>query len=199
MTNDASITIDARPPETLLGSRRPRVALTRNPANGSSGINASTVSSLVTQNSKSKTQTLPASPFERRKSVGIQRLAVSEERNDQREADRRLSRGHGHDEERDDLPVEVAGVAAEGDERQVHRVQHDLDRQKDRDQVLPQEHTGRADGKQRGRENQIVAQRNHCSPSRRANTTAPTIATRINIDVASNANVCRVKIDRPMA
>src|SRR5262245_24839276 len=161
MTNDASITIDARPPETLLGSRRPRVALTRNPANGSSGINASTVSSLVTQNSKRKTQTLPASPFERRKSVGIQRLAVTEQRDHQREAHRRFSRGHGHDEERDDLPVEVAGVAAESDERQVHGVQHDLDRQEDRDQVFSQEHTSRADRKQRGRENQVMAQRDH--------------------------------------
>src|SRR5688572_17611459 len=101
------MTSDARPPDTLFGSRRPSVALTRNPANGSSGISASTVSSLVTQNSKRKTQTLPASPFEGRKCVGVQRLTVPEERDDQREANGRFGRGDSHDEERDDLPVEV--------------------------------------------------------------------------------------------
>jgi hypothetical protein len=42
MTNEASITSEARPPDTLFGSRRPSVALTTNPANGSSGISAST-------------------------------------------------------------------------------------------------------------------------------------------------------------
>jgi hypothetical protein len=39
--NDASITSDARPPETLFGSRRPIVALTTKPRNGKRGISAS--------------------------------------------------------------------------------------------------------------------------------------------------------------
>src|SRR5574339_1018681 len=90
MTNEASITSEARPPDTLFGSRRPSVALTTNPTNGRSGISASTCKS---------------SPFEGRKSVGVQRLAVAEQRDDQREAHGRFSRGHRHDEERDDLTV----------------------------------------------------------------------------------------------
>src|SRR5688572_18574499 len=169
--NDASITSDARPPDTLLGSRRPSVALTRKPANGSNGISAST------------------SPLQGSKRIRVQRLAMTEKRDDESESNGRFRGGDGHDEERDDLSVEVAVVAAEGDKRQVHGVQHDLDRQQDRDQVAPEEHACRADGEQRRRQNQIVTERNHCSPSRRARTTAPTIATRIRTEVASNANV----------
>src|SRR5688572_27254614 len=132
MTNEASITSDARPPDTLFGSRRPSVALTRNPANGSSGMSANT-----------------SLPLQRGKGIGVERLAVTEQRDDQGKADSGFSRGHGHDEEGDDLPVQVTGETAEGDEGQVHGVQHDLDRQQDRDQVLAQEHADRADGKER--------------------------------------------------
>src|SRR5688572_967674 len=172
--NEASIAADARPPDTPFGSRRPIVALTRKPSNGNSGINAS------------------ISPLEGRERVGIERFLVPEQGDDQRQADRRFGGGHRHHEERDDLPVDVAAVAAEGDERQVHRVQHDLDRQQDRDQVLPEEHAGGADREEHRRDDQIVIQGNHRSvPSLRASTTAPTIATRIRIEVASNANACR--------
>ena len=65
-----------------------------------------------------------------------------------RQADRRFGGGDGHDEERDDLAVHGPEVAADGDERQVDRVQHDLDRQQHRDQVAAQEHAGGADREQ---------------------------------------------------
>ena len=45
-------------------------------------------------------------------------------------------------------PSTDAELPAEGDERQVHGVQHDLDRQQQRDHVAPQEHAGRADREQ---------------------------------------------------
>src|SRR4030095_13553405 len=121
------------------------------------------------------------------------------------ETDRRFRRRHRHHEERDDLTVEIAGGTPEGDEREIHGVQHDLDRQQDRDQIAPQEHTCRADREEQRRQHEVIAQRNHRSPSRPpraapggwARITAPTMATRIRIEVASNANVWRVKSERP--
>src|SRR5688500_3502034 len=137
---------------------------------------------------------MPASPspFQRGERIGVQRLAVPEEGDDERQADRRFSRGHGHHEERDDLAVDVAAISSEGDERQVHRIEHDFDREQDRDQVAAQEDAGRADREQDRRDDQVVTERDHESvPSRRASTTAPTIATRIKIDVASKAKAWR--------
>src|SRR5687767_8973698 len=116
---------------------------------------------------------------------------MPEERDDQRQPDRRFRGGHRHHEERDDLAVHVAPVAAECDERQVHRVQHDLDREQNRDQIPAKEHSGGADGKENRRNDQVMMQRNHDGSSLRARTTAPTMATRIRIDVASNANAWR--------
>src|SRR4029079_3398164 len=106
---------------------------------------------------------------------------------------------HGHDEERDDLPVHGAVEPAERDEAQVHGVEHDLDRQQDRDQVLAQEHAGAADGEEERVDHEIVTERNHASPSRRASTTAPTMATRISTEVASNAKLYCVNSTRPIS
>src|SRR4030095_11965368 len=180
-TNDPSIQPEARPPDTPFANRRPSVALMTKPTSGNRGISAST----------------RCLPFQRCKSVGIERLAMPEERDDQRQADGRFRRGHGHHEKRDDLPVHVAAVPAKGHERQVHGVQHDFDGQQNRDQVTAEEHAGRADGEQNRRHDQIVMERNHDSPSLRASTTAPTMATRISTDVASNANAWRSKSTFP--
>src|SRR4029450_4781202 len=101
-----------------------------------------------------------------------------------------------HTEQLDRLTLGRAEMAAGGDEGQVHRVQHDLDRQQDRDQVAAQEHADRADGEQDPREDQEMVQRHWCFLP--AITTAPTIETRIRIEVTSNANACVVNSDRPM-
>src|SRR5690348_12875778 len=87
--NEASIASDARPPDTDFGSRRPSDALTRNPTTGKRGISAS------------------ISPLERREGVWIERFAMPEQRNHQRQADGRFGRRHGHHKEHDDLPVHV--------------------------------------------------------------------------------------------
>src|SRR5262245_27530209 len=105
-----------------------------------------------------------------------------------RQSDSGFRRSHRHDEEHDDLSFNAAVLTAECDEREVHRVEHDLDRQQNRDQIPPQEHTRRADRKEHHGYKQVMSEGNHDSPSRRASTTAPTIATRIRIDVASNGN-----------
>src|SRR5262245_11804019 len=89
-TNAAIIMSEASPPETDFGRRRPKNALTTNPASGNAGMRAITGGGLRT----------PArfSPFERREGVGVERLPVPEERDDEREADCRLGRRHGHHE-----------------------------------------------------------------------------------------------------
>src|SRR5688572_7224624 len=75
--NDATIASDASPPDTALPSRLPSVALTRKPRNGKRGMRAS-----ITAASPHSSQHF--SPFERREGVGVERLAVPEERDDQR-------------------------------------------------------------------------------------------------------------------
>src|SRR5688572_27075414 len=178
--NESTITAVARPPEIDFGRRFPRKALTRKPPNGSSGISAST-----------------GSPLEARKGFGVERLAMAEQGDHERQADRRLGGGDGHDEEGDDLPVDLAELAAERDERQVDGVQHDLDRHQQRDDVAAQEHARRADGEQQAREHQVMANGHRYSSLLRASTTAPTIAAMIRMDVTSNANMYLVKSTRP--
>src|SRR5262245_25241532 len=172
MPNEISITAQAIPPDRDLDSRRPNVALSRNPANGSSAIAVST-----------------SSPFERGEGLGIERLPVAEQADDQRQADGGLGGGHGHDEEGDDLAVDVALLPPEGDEREVDGVEHDLHRQQQRDQVAAQEHPCRADGEEQARQRQVVANRHVHSSRFRASTTAPTMATMIRMEVTSNASV----------
>src|SRR3954451_11535270 len=75
----------------------------------------------------------------------------AEDRHDDREPDDDLGRGDEHDEQRDDLTVEVALHPREGDEGQVRRVEHELDAHEHDDRVAPDEHGAGADGEeQRG-------------------------------------------------
>src|SRR4051794_40699157 len=224
------IALQATAPAAALDTRRPKLALTRNPRNGRSGISSS-IERTARRHEGTKTsqfvrcvlRTFVSSwlPFQARKRFRVQRLAVPEQRDDDRQADGRFRGRDGHHEEHDDLAVGRAERAAQRDERQVHRIQHDLDRQQDRDQVAADEHAGGADGKEDGRQDQVVVQRDHgrfsvgagppapkldatrassssssgiasgemrgSNGSRRASTTAPTIATRIRIEVTSKA------------
>src|SRR5205807_8224010 len=91
--NDAIITPHATAPAAAFVSRRPRLALTRNPRNGRSGIS-----------SNMRLKSLPLECCER---IGVERFLVPEQPDDNREADGRFSRGDGHDEEDDDLPVQI--------------------------------------------------------------------------------------------
>src|SRR4051812_40549855 len=87
-TKDATIAPTATAPAAVLVSRRPRLALTRKPRNGSSGISSS--------------MRVSASPFERPEHLGVERFVVPEQRDDDRQADRRFGGGHRHHEEHDD-------------------------------------------------------------------------------------------------
>src|SRR6478736_2347582 len=167
--NDITMTSVARPPDTDFGNRFPRKALTRKPPNGRSGISAN-----------------KRSPFERRERFGIERFAMAEEPDHERQADRGFSRRDGHHEERDDLAVDRALLPPEGDKGEVDGVQHDFNRHQQRDQVAAQEHAGRADREQQPGQHQVVADR-HQSSLFRDSTTAPTSAATDDIAGLSSA------------
>src|SRR5712692_355140 len=197
-TNDPSMAPQATPPAAALLTRRPTLAFTRKPRKGKSGIRSSIRSQPRRHKNTKPDQPILRVfetswrrwlPFQRRPAIRVQRLAVAEQADHDREPDGGFRGRDRHHEEHDDLAVGRCPRAAECDERQVHCVQHDLDREQDRDQVAPHEHAGGADPEQDRRQNEIVVERHHqrCS-SRRASTTAPTIATRIKIDVTSNGN-----------
>src|SRR6476469_525670 len=94
------------------------------------------------------------------------RPAGTEDRHDDREPDDHLGRGHHHYEEGHDLAVQRAVDARERDQRQVHRVQHQLDAHEHDDRVAPDQHPDRADGEQQSRQQQIDGWGHFESPSR---------------------------------
>src|SRR5690242_2364083 len=79
-----------------------------------------------------------------------------EDGHDDGEADHDLGRGHDHDEEGHDLPVQVAVHAAERDQRQVAGVEHQLDAHEQHDRVAPDQHPDRPDGEQDAGEHDVV-------------------------------------------
>src|SRR5438067_11402238 len=83
--NDAIIAPQAAEAETPLPLRRPPNAFTRKPTNGSAGISSSIASSL-----RSLSTFVSSSPFQFGERVRIQRLAVSEQADHDREPDRRF-------------------------------------------------------------------------------------------------------------
>src|SRR3954471_2925773 len=70
------------------------------------------------------------------------------DRHDDRQSDHDLRRGDDHHEERDDLPVEGAGGPGERDQREVDRVEHQLDAHEHDDRVAADQHADRAHGEQ---------------------------------------------------
>src|SRR5260370_1469694 len=65
---------------------------------------------------------------------------MSEDVDENRQPDDRLSRGHGHRHEREQLAVEVLKLARESDQRQVGGVEHQLDADQDDQRVPAHEH-----------------------------------------------------------
>src|SRR3954454_16818419 len=101
------------------------------------------------------------------------------DRHDDREADDDLSCRDDHHEEGHDLAVEAAVGAGEGDQRQVHRVQHELHAHEHDDRVAAHEHADGADREEDRREHEVVGQRHRASPpgpSRGAGSSVPRAA-----------------------
>src|SRR5918996_1132905 len=73
----------------------------------------------------------PMSPSEQVDVVHVGGYPASEDGHDDRQADDHLGRRDHHGEERQDLTIDFAELAGEGDQRQVDRVQLELDRHED--------------------------------------------------------------------
>src|SRR5713226_2706926 len=116
------------------------------PASGSSGTSPA---SLIVGSPASR-----GSPFERSRVVHVHASPLSVERHDDRQADDHLRGGDDHREEGEHLPRQVAVLTREGDEREVRRIQLELDRHEDDQRVLPGEDPDRADREEHGRDQQ---------------------------------------------
>src|SRR5690606_28425307 len=89
----------------------------------------------------------------------VDRAPVAEQGDQDGQADRGLRRGHGQDEEHEDLPGGIAELAREGDEIDVHREQQQLDAHQQDDHVLPvQEDAGDADAEQHRAKQEVMAE-----------------------------------------
>src|SRR5688572_1616476 len=113
-------------------------------------------------------------PFQGVQVFDINGVEVPEKHHQDRQADRRLGRRHREDEEYEHLAGEVAEEVREGDEVQVHREQHQLDRHQQHDQVAAvEEDADHADREQDRAQDQIVIHRQasrHLSVSERIET-----------------------------
>ncbi len=87
------------------------------------------------------------------------RPGVAEEADEDGEPDRRLGGGDRQHEEREDLPDQVAEIGREGDEVDVHRQQHQLDRHQDDDDVLAVDEDAHDPGDEQDRRHRQVVRR----------------------------------------
>src|ERR1017187_812394 len=93
---------------------------------------------------------------------------LAEQHHEDREPDGRFRGRHGQHEEHEDLPVQLAQVAREGDEIEVCGQQQQLDAHEQKYDVLAvEEYAGHRQREQYRRERQHVAERDHlrCSES----------------------------------
>src|SRR5690606_506610 len=132
---------------------RPKRPATMAPSSGASTIASSS--------DLERTISMPGIPsaLQRVEFGDVDRAPVAEQRDQDRQADRGLGRGHGEDEEHEDLAGGIAELARERDEVDVHREQHQLDAHQQDDHVLPvEEDAGDADAEQRSGQRQVVAE-----------------------------------------
>ncbi len=95
-----------------------------------------------------------------------------------------------------DLPVIIrqsGGVdpeAGKGDKREIGRVQHQLERHKNDDDVPAQEHAGKAEGEEQPAHEKIMAERHHRQRSSRLlSTITPMVATRMSTPMIWNGRL----------
>src|SRR3954454_21837359 len=89
---------------------------------------------------------MSASALELPQLVGVGGQAAAMHRHDHAEADGDLAGGDDHDDDREDLAVAVAPHAAERDQREVRRVEHQLEAEQHDERVAARHHAGGADG-----------------------------------------------------
>ena len=110
-----------------------------------------------------------------------------------------LGRGDHHHEEDEDLSGQHVPVRSESDERQIHSVEHQLNRHEDCDDVALDQKSRYPAGEQNSAQHEIVRKGHHYSftfcagpppgtVGLLASTTAPMMAIRIKMEVTSNGS-----------
>ena len=185
-----TISAAARPNRSC--RRRPNSAVKAKPRMGRSGISGTSVSYGIVRAPLTHRVVL----------VDERRLLVPVDRDHDREAHRRLCRRCRHDDQRDGarLRGEPRDECAKRDEREIDRIEHQLDRHEHADRVAAGEEPERADGEQDPRQDQVCvevlrdevecAQHQSASPrSRLARNTPPTTAASSRTLTTSNGRV----------
>src|SRR5207244_6846704 len=98
--------------------------------------------------------TTSTSPLQQVDLIDIDGLSVPVDQDDDRQADPDLCRRDGDHEQREHLPGELVEVRREGDQVDVHRVQHQLDRHQHEDRVAPGQDSIHARGEEHRSEDQ---------------------------------------------
>src|SRR6266540_3007336 len=118
-------------------------------------------------------------PPHERQLVHREAAAEPEYGHDDGEADRDLGGRHAQDEEDERLPVDRAVALAEGHERQIGGVEHDLDGHEDDERIAPDEHAESSDDEQHRRHSHVIRGGHHDQATRRlASAITPTRARR---------------------
>ena len=95
-------------------------------------------------------------PFSRSTSSAVDAVAAPEDRHDDRETDRDLGGRDDQREEHDHLAADVVERLGERDEREVRRVEHQLDAHEHHERVAADEQPDRADREEHRREREVV-------------------------------------------
>ena len=93
--------------------------------------------------------------------VDIERFACAVYGDDDGQPDRGFSGGDDHYEENKNLSGQLMPVRREGDERQIHAIQHQLDRHEDGDDVALDQESAHAAGEEDAAQHEIVRNRDH--------------------------------------
>src|SRR5215216_2932327 len=122
--------------------------------------------------------------------VHARRLTVAENGDQDCEADRHLGRRHRHHEEHEDVSFHAAMLPGEGEQGEIHGIQHQLDGHEN-DQGAPPHQDAHHPDREQDRGEELIPEKGH----RRhrvhqknflfASTTAPTTATRSRIETIS--------------
>src|SRR5262245_19831084 len=153
--------------------------------------------------------TLRRSSAQLRERVDVERELAPVERDHEAEPDADLRGGDRHHGEREDLAGAVVEVARERDQREVARVEHQLEREQHDERVASDEDAERADSEQEGGERDVpgdvrAEHQSDVSGSGAARLvwepriTPPTAATSSTTDVISNASRWSTRKTRPI-
>src|SRR5712664_806485 len=173
MQKERSTTTSATAYSHAFGKKRPRRPFTAAPASGSRGMRYSQETSIH------------PSELERVELAHVDRVPAAEDGDDDGEAHGGLGGGHGDDEEDGGVAAQEARLGGgaphqreprEGEEGEVHRVEHQLDAHQDDEGIAPQHHAHPAEREEDRAEEQVMQRPDHqIFPLE--TTTAPTMAT----------------------